>query len=84
MALMPRRVKFRKSQRGSRKGNAGRGTKVDFGEYGLQTLRVPIDYGFAEAKTVYGIIGVKCWVNQKEETTTERRGMALAPTGNRS
>ena len=38
MALMPRRVKFRKSQRGSRKGNAGRGTKVDFGEFGLQTL----------------------------------------------
>ena len=38
MALMPRRVKFRKSQRGSRKGNAGRGAKVDFGEYGLQTL----------------------------------------------
>ena len=35
---MPRRVKFRKSQRGSRKGNAGRGAKVDFGEYGLQTL----------------------------------------------
>ena len=38
MALMPRRVKFRKSQRGSRKGNAGRGAKVDFGEFGLQTL----------------------------------------------
>mgnify|MGYP001552025133 CR=1 FL=1 len=38
MALMPKRVKFRKSQRGSRNGNAGRGAKVDFGEYGLQTL----------------------------------------------
>jgi len=33
----------------------------------LQTLRVPIDYGFAEAKTVYGIIGVKCWINRKPE-----------------
>ncbi len=38
MALMPRRVKFRKSQRGSRAGNASRGAKVDFGDYGLQTL----------------------------------------------
>jgi len=34
------------------------------GKVPLQTLRVPIDYGFAEAKTVYGIIGVKCWVNK--------------------
>jgi small subunit ribosomal protein S3 len=33
----------------------------------LQTLRVPLDYGFAEASTVYGIIGVKCWVNKKED-----------------
>jgi len=38
MALMPRRVKFRKSQRGSRAGNATRGTSVDFGQFGLQTL----------------------------------------------
>ena len=34
------------------------------GKVPLQTLRVPIDYGFAEAKTVYGIIGVKCWINK--------------------
>ncbi|MEZ5300645.1 MAG: 50S ribosomal protein L16 [Verrucomicrobiales bacterium] len=38
MALMPKRVKFRKSQRGSRAGNATRGTQVDFGDFGLQTL----------------------------------------------
>lgn len=38
MALMPRRVKHRKTMRGSRAGNAQRGTKVDFGEFGLQTL----------------------------------------------
>jgi len=37
------------------------------GKVPLQTLRVPIDYGFAEAKTVYGIIGVKCWINKKDE-----------------
>ncbi|MDB6134947.1 MAG: ribosomal protein [Verrucomicrobiales bacterium] len=35
------------------------------GKVPLQTLRVPIDYGFAEARTVYGIIGVKCWINRR-------------------
>ena len=38
MAMMPKRVKHRKTMRGSRSGNAQRGTKVDFGEFGLQTL----------------------------------------------
>lgn len=38
MALMPSRTKFRKQHRGSRAGNATRGTNVDFGEYGLQSL----------------------------------------------
>ena len=35
---MPRKMKYRKSQRGSRAGNANRGTKLSFGDYGLQTL----------------------------------------------
>jgi small subunit ribosomal protein S3 len=30
------------------------------------TLRADIDYGFTEAKTTYGIIGVKCWVFKGE------------------
>ena len=38
MPSMSKRVKFRKSHRGSRAGNAQRGTKVSFGEYGLQCL----------------------------------------------
>ncbi len=38
------------------------------GKVPLQTLRVPIDYGFAEARTLYGVIGIKCWVNKKPET----------------
>ena len=41
------------------------------GKVPLQTLRVPIDYGFAEAQTVYGIIGVKCWVNRNEKEEKE-------------
>jgi large subunit ribosomal protein L16 len=38
MPLLPKRVKFRKSQRGSRKGTASRNLKIDFGSYALQTL----------------------------------------------
>lgn len=37
MALMPKRIKFRKSQRGRIKGDATRGNYVAFGEYGLQS-----------------------------------------------
>lgn len=39
MPMMPKRVKFRKSQRGKMKGNATRGNYVAFGEYGLQTTK---------------------------------------------
>ncbi|MHC4063411.1 MAG: 50S ribosomal protein L16 [Planctomycetota bacterium] len=38
MALMPKRVKFRKSQRGRIRGNAQRGNTVAYGDYGLQVL----------------------------------------------
>jgi len=38
MAMMPKRVKYRKSQRGRMRGNAGRTNYVSFGEYGLQSL----------------------------------------------
>jgi small subunit ribosomal protein S3 len=32
------------------------------GRVPLHTLRADIDYGFAEAHTTYGVIGVKCWI----------------------
>ena len=35
---MPKRVKYRKTQRGSRAGKASRNIRIDFGEYGLQTM----------------------------------------------
>jgi large subunit ribosomal protein L16 len=38
MATMPKRVKFRKSQRGKIRGVAQRGNEVSFGEWGLQSL----------------------------------------------
>jgi small subunit ribosomal protein S3 len=36
------------------------------GRVPLHTLRADIDYGFAEAKTTYGIIGVKVWIFKGE------------------
>lgn len=50
------------------------------GKVPLQTLRVPLDYGFAEARTVYGVIGVKCWVNKKED---EQRPAGRGDRGDR-
>ncbi len=40
MPLMPKRVKYRQSQRGSRKGMAMSGNTLAFGEYGLQALEM--------------------------------------------
>jgi small subunit ribosomal protein S3 len=37
------------------------------GKVPLQTLRAKINYGFSEASTVYGIIGVKCWICLPED-----------------
>lgn len=39
------------------------------GRVPLHTLRENIDYGFFEAKTLYGKIGVKCWILKKDEAT---------------
>jgi large subunit ribosomal protein L16 len=36
--LMPKRVKYRRQQRGRRSGKAYRGSSIDFGEYGLKAL----------------------------------------------
>lgn len=54
------------------------------GRLPLSTLRADIDYGFAEAKTMYGVIGVKVWIyngdvlpsltqKPQDEVTGERR-----------
>jgi small subunit ribosomal protein S3 len=41
------------------------------GRVPLQTLRADIDYGFAEASTTYGIIGVKVWIYKGEILDSE-------------
>jgi small subunit ribosomal protein S3 len=43
------------------------------GRVPLHTLRAEIDYGLAEAKTTYGIIGVKCWVFKGEVADKDLR-----------
>ena len=48
MAMMPKRVKHRKSQRGRIKGNATRGNKVVFGDFGLQAMQA----GWIKAQTI--------------------------------
>ena len=44
------------------------------GSVPLHTLRADIDFGFAEAKTTYGIIGVKAWINKGEVDMRTRLG----------
>ncbi len=39
------------------------------GRVPLHTLRADIDYGFAEARTTYGVIGVKCWIYKGDVVT---------------
>lgn len=48
MALMPKRVKYRKSQRRRIKGNATRGNRISLGDFGLQTLQG----GYIAANTI--------------------------------
>ena len=46
--LMPKRVKFRKTHRGTMKGVATRGNRVSFGDYGLMAL----EYGWLSAREI--------------------------------
>lgn len=57
-----------KTQVSGRLGGAeiARAEHYSEGTIPLQTLRADIDYGFAEAKTTYGIIGVKVWIYKGE------------------
>ncbi len=49
------------------------------GRVPLHTLRADIDYGFTEAKTTYGTIGVKCWIFHGE-ILPARDGQPHSPT----
>jgi small subunit ribosomal protein S3 len=47
------------------------------GQLPLHTLRADIDYGFAEARTTYGVIGIKTWIYKGEVLGDVRRAGAL-------
>jgi small subunit ribosomal protein S3 len=50
------------------------------GRVPLHTLRADIDYGFSEAKTTYGVIGIKVWVFKGEMLGKGEQPAAPAPT----
>ena len=64
-----------KVQCGGRLGGAeiARSESYHEGTIPLQTIRADIDYGFAEAATTYGRIGVKVWIYKGEILTTTLR-----------
>jgi small subunit ribosomal protein S3 len=45
------------------------------GQLPLHTLRADIDYGFSEAHTTYGVIGIKTWVYKGEILDQQRHGL---------
>ena len=68
-------VKGIKTQVSGRLGGAeiARSEQYHEGTIPLQTLRADIDYGFAEADTTYGKIGVKVWIYKGEVLSDNRR-----------
>jgi small subunit ribosomal protein S3 len=51
------------------------------GRVPLHTLKADIDYGFSEAKTTYGIIGVKCWVYRGDRLANGEAPTLATPPG---
>ena len=68
-------VKGIKTQVSGRLGGAeiARSEQYHEGTIPLQTLRAVIDYGFAEANTTYGRIGVKVWIYKGEVLADNRK-----------
>lgn len=69
---------------GGRLGGAdlARQEKISWGSVPLHTLDADVDYGFAEANTTYGVIGIKVWIHrgkigeeqEEQESGNRRRG----------
>src|SRR5262244_2541312 len=51
------------------------------GRLPLHTLRADIEYGFTEARTTYGVIGVKCWIYKGEILQQKKREPQTAAAG---
>jgi small subunit ribosomal protein S3 len=64
---------------GGRLGGAEMGRRERYleGRVPLHTLRADIEFGTAEAKTTYGVIGVKCWIFKGDVAEKDTRQRAL-------
>ena len=51
-----------------------------WGRVPLHTLRANIDYGFAEANTVYGKLGIKCWICKGDTKVEKPQSQVVAAT----
>ena len=63
---------------------------VRLGALPLSTLQANINYGFAESRTTYGVIGVKCYIykglyteGQVDDTTSDAAGGRARARGRR-
>ena len=93
---LEKRVSFRRAMKSGAKGIkikvSGRLGGADIartegyheGSIPLQTLRANIDYGFAEAKTTYGRIGVKVWIYKGQVLPTGKKVVEQAPRARRA
>ena len=65
---------------GGRLGGAEMGRRERYAEglVPLHTLRADIDFGMAEAKTTYGVVGVKCWIFKGETADKDLREGTLS------
>jgi len=82
---LERRVSFRRAMKKSLQTAKDFGAELarvemyHWGRVPLHTLRANIDYGFAEAKTVYGKLGIKCWIC-KGDNKPQKATPPSAPT----
>jgi small subunit ribosomal protein S3 len=67
---------------GGRLGGAeiARVEKYHQGRVPLHTLRANIDYGFAEANTLYGKLGIKCWICKGEVPVAQKKEVSQPTT----
>jgi len=70
-----------KLRAGGRLGGAelARVEMYHWGRVPLHTLRANIDYGFAEANTVYGKLGIKCWICKGDNKPQKKEAKVEAP-----
>jgi small subunit ribosomal protein S3 len=72
---LEKRVAFRRAMRKAVESALRFGARSEWylhGQLPLQTLRADIDYGFAEANTTYGQIGIKVWLYKGERLVPQR------------